>query len=55
MVLKCPVCKSEKVVEYMGAQFGKWQCKKCGYIGVLVIEENTSKKKGKMRSKRRIP
>lgn len=39
MVLKCPECKSEEIVEYMGGQFGKWQCKKCGYVGVIVIEE----------------
>ncbi len=52
MVLKCPVCKSEKVVEYMGGQFGKWQCKKCGYIGVIVIEEKNLKKREKINSKK---
>ncbi|MFH1210669.1 MAG: hypothetical protein V1645_02020 [archaeon] len=39
MVLKCPVCKSEEITTYMGGQFGKYICKKCGYIGPLVIEE----------------
>lgn len=43
MVLKCPVCKSENVTLYMGAQFGKYICKKCGYIGPFVIEEDNKK------------
>ena len=38
-VLKCPSCKKAGLVLYMGGQFGKYQCKKCGYVGVLVIEE----------------
>ena len=43
-VLKCPSCKRAAITPYMGAQFGKYQCKKCGYIGVLVIEEEIPKK-----------
>lgn len=45
MVLKCPSCKSEEVTLYMGAHFGKYLCKKCGYVGVLVIEEGDKKRK----------
>jgi len=47
MVLKCPKCKSANITQYMGAQFGKYECKKCGYVGVIVIDEeiNISKKK----------
>jgi ribosomal protein L37AE/L43A len=45
MVLRCPVCKSKNITTYMGGQFGKWQCKKCGYIGALIIEESDYKAK----------
>lgn len=38
--MKCPYCKSENVGLYMGFQFGKYECGKCGYIGPLVIEED---------------
>jgi transposase-like protein len=37
--LKCPVCKSEKIIFNAGGHTGKYECKDCGYIGVLVIEE----------------
>ncbi len=39
-VQKCPVCKIPSLVPYMGGQFGKSECKKCGYIGALVIEQD---------------
>jgi len=54
MVLKCPKCKSEEVTLYMGAHFGKYMCKKCGYVGVLIIEENnkTNKQPNKRITKR---
>lgn len=45
MVLKCPVCRSEEITIYMGAHFGKYLCKKCGYIGPLVIDEDKKKRK----------
>lgn len=51
MVLKCPVCKSEDITTYMGGQFGTYICKKCGYIGPLVIETN-NQTKPKEKSKR---
>jgi len=38
MIRKCPYCKSENITLYMGFQFGKYQCKDCGYIGSLIIE-----------------
>ncbi|MDP7181492.1 MAG: hypothetical protein QF486_02845 [Candidatus Woesearchaeota archaeon] len=37
-MLQCPVCKSFDITLYMGGQFGKYQCKACGYVGALVIE-----------------
>lgn len=55
MKLKCPLCKSEEINYYMGAQFGKYQCKNCGYVGVLVIEEyeeDTKRKRNKSISKK---
>jgi len=45
MNLKCPLYKSNEIVHYMGAQFGKYQCKKCNYVGVIVIEENKASDK----------
>ena len=27
----------------MGGQFGKYQCKKCGYVGNLVIDDKEGK------------
>jgi predicted Zn-ribbon and HTH transcriptional regulator len=40
MVRKCPQCKSKNIDLYMGGQFGKYQCKDCGYVGAIVIEED---------------
>ena len=31
------------MVHYMGAQFGKYECKDCGYVGVIVIEDANEK------------
>ncbi len=36
---KCPIYKSSNVTLYMGGQFGNYECKKCGYVGSLVIED----------------
>ena len=36
---KCPQCSSENITWYMGAAFGKYICKKCNYIGPMIIEE----------------
>jgi len=35
----CPICKSNEITDYMGAQFGKYLCKRCGYVGSLVLEK----------------
>ncbi len=41
---KCPKCGSSEVNLYMGSETGiKYECKDCGYIGPLVIEEETLK------------
>lgn len=36
----CPKCKLENVTLYMGGQFGKYQCKDCGYIGPLILDKH---------------
>ncbi len=37
----CPVCKSKNITLWMGGNVGtQYQCKKCGYHGALVIEED---------------
>ena len=37
--IRCPQCNSTDVTYYMGAQFGKYQCKLCNYIGVIIVEK----------------
>jgi transposase-like protein len=39
-VRKCPACGSRDITLDTGGQTGKWRCKKCGYVGVLVLEED---------------
>ena len=40
MTLKCPVCKSEKVIFNAGGETGKYECVSCGYLGPLIIDED---------------
>ena len=48
----CPICKHSSITFYMGGQFGKYECKDCGYVGVIIIEEDENKdKKSKRRKK----
>ena len=42
-IKKCPKCKSLNITLYMGGKFGKYQCKNCGYVGVIVLEEEINK------------
>jgi len=37
-IFVCPVCKSKDVDLDAGGYTGKYQCKKCGYVGSLVLE-----------------
>lgn len=41
----CPVCGSSSIFLNAGANTGKYECKKCGYIGVIVIERNIDETK----------
>ena len=44
MTKKCPQCGSTEVTLFIGGQTGSWKCKRCGYIGVLIIEEDSDEK-----------
>jgi transposase-like protein len=37
--MKCPECGSENIVLDTAGHTGKYKCKDCGYVGVVVIEE----------------
>ena len=38
-MLRCPECKSSSVTLQIGFEIGNYQCKKCGYIGSLIIDD----------------
>ena len=38
---RCPKCKRKGVDLFLGFTTGNYLCKKCGYIGPIVIEEST--------------
>ena len=40
MMKICPKCKSEEIILDTGGHTGKYNCKKCGYIGPLIIEKD---------------
>lgn len=42
-VRKCPKCESTKVEMFAGYISGTWECKKCGYVGALILEERIKK------------
>ncbi len=35
---QCPVCKSVNITWYAGGVTGNYECKGCGYVGILVLE-----------------
>ena len=37
---KCPRCESTNLVLHIGGMSGMYKCKKCGYTGSLVVEED---------------
>ncbi len=40
----CPKCRSENIVQDASILTGQYHCRRCGYMGVLVIEKfNESK------------
>ena len=43
----CPICKQPSITFYMGGQFGKYECKDCGYVGVIIVEKDENKKSRK--------
>ena len=49
----CPNCRKPELELYAGWTTGNYQCRKCGYLGPLVLEEvktymKSSKKKAKL-------
>ena len=44
-IIYCPVCKTNNIQSYAASMSGVYYCKKCGYIGTLVIEKDIQKKK----------
>ena len=38
-MLRCPVCKSSSVTLQIGFEIGNYQCKKCSYVGSLIIDD----------------
>ena len=41
----CPKCGSESIDFYAGGLTGIYHCKKCGYSGAIIVEEDTPIKK----------
>ncbi|MBI4167562.1 MAG: hypothetical protein HY515_01255 [Candidatus Aenigmarchaeota archaeon] len=42
--LFCPRCSSPSIHPYIGGITGTFQCRTCGYLGSLVIEQDFEKK-----------
>lgn len=40
----CPNCKKQGVELYAGWVTGSYQCRKCGYVGPVVVEQVRKKK-----------
>ncbi|GEM_PF-1681244 len=53
-IKKCPVCGSTDIVLNLGGQTGKYECKNCGYIGVLILEESFPPEKNPEQKKHQI-
>ena len=43
----CPKCKSDNLALDTGGQTGKYFCKRCGYLGALIIENYKKQTKNK--------
>jgi transposase-like protein len=40
-MIRCPVCRSTEIYRLVGGYIGEiYRCKRCGYSGSLVIEED---------------
>jgi len=46
-IKKCPRCKSTRIVLEAGFITGNYHCRKCGYIGPIVLEEDIQIEKSK--------
>jgi transposase-like protein len=41
----CPICKSDAIILDAAGHTGKYKCKDCKYIGVLILEKIKSSEK----------
>ncbi len=42
----CPKCRSSDIFLYLGGNMGMlYKCKKCEYLGPLVLEKSSAKKR----------
>lgn len=44
-IKKCPKCFSTEIDYFAGGLTGQYHCKKCGYVGPIIIEEEDIKDK----------
>ena len=35
----CPICGSTNIDWFLPQDWSRWECKDCGYIGALIIED----------------
>jgi transcription initiation factor TFIIIB Brf1 subunit/transcription initiation factor TFIIB len=52
-VLLCPICNSTEIELDAGGYTGKYYCKKCGYVGSLILEVDREELNEFMRAKQR--
>ena len=38
-IRKCPKCKASKIMLHVGGLSGMYECKECGYVGPIILEE----------------
>jgi uncharacterized Zn finger protein len=43
-VKTCPSCGSSEIELFAGGITGAYRCKKCGYVGSLIVEKELFKK-----------
>lgn len=48
-MLICPKCRSKNITLDTGGYTGKYKCKKCNYVGALILEKYKIKRKKRKR------
>ncbi|MBI3190314.1 hypothetical protein HYZ41_01270 [archaeon] len=44
---RCPACRSSGIGLYAGGITGSYECRKCGYIGPLILELKKNKNRAR--------